>query len=245
MSARRFEPCGTIVYRRGSHTRGILRFGDRAAPASVGAACYVCGLPGDTSASRCASVPHPGSLGSHFAFNPPPVLSEENVLRYVRALYSVGLLLILVPVVDVALRAFPVQLGTLQWRFATVGLMLGNYGTIILGTALIGLTAALLGDRGVLRIVGAAALVMAVVTLALLVLFALDAVQLRQLVVANIKRQVGLSSAGAAITGLLGATAWFLIGRSAMTASRSGRVAAGRTRTPSPLVMASGTGDTV
>lgn len=173
------------------------------------------------------------------------MLSEENLLRYVRALYSVGLLLILVPLVDVALRAFPPQVGTLQWRFATVGLMLGNYGTIILGMALVGLTAALLGDRGVLRVVGGAALVMAVVTLALLVLFALDAVQLRQLVAPTVRHQVGLSSAGAAITGLLGTMAWFLVGRAAMTASRSTRAAAARTRAPSPLVMASGTGDTV
>ncbi len=173
------------------------------------------------------------------------MLSEENLLRYVRALYSVGLLLVFVPVVDLALRSYPPQFGTLQWRFATTGLLLGNYGTLVLGVALIGLTAALLGDRGVLRVVGTGALVMAVVTLALLVLFALDAVQLRQLVNVNVQRQVGLSSAAAAITGVLGTMAWFVIGRSAMTASRSARPVANRARAASPLVMASGTGDSV
>ncbi len=186
-----------------------------------------------------------------FAFIPPSVLSEENLLRYVRALYSVGLLLVLVPLVDLTLRSFPVQFGTLQWRFSTVGLLLGNYGTLILGVALIGFTAALLGDRGVLRIVGTGALIMAVVTIALLVLFALDAVQLRQLVAVAVKHQVGVSAIGAVATGLLGASAWFFVGRGAMTASRSGRVVASRnSRSAAPLVMGaspvpSGRGDSV
>jgi hypothetical protein len=136
----------------------------------------------------------------------------------------------------------------LQWRFATVGLMLGNYGTLILGAALVGLAAAIIGERGVLRAVGIGALFMAVFTLAVLVLFGLDAVQLRQLVAAPVKRQVAISASGAAITGLLGATAWFLVGRAAMTASRGTRpaVVSRGGRTPSPLVMAaSGSGDAV
>lgn len=173
------------------------------------------------------------------------MLSEENLLRYVRALYAVGLMLVVVPLVDLALRSSQTEIGTLNWRFGIVGLLFGNYGTLILGAALIGFAAAILGDRGVLRAVGGAALVMAVLTLALLVLFALDAVQLRQLVAYNVKRQVGLSSLGAAVTGGLGTIVWFLVGRGAMTASRSGRVVSSRTRAPSPLVMASGSGDSV
>lgn len=192
-------------------------------------------------ARRTAACP-----ASFSHLNSPPVLSEENVLRYVRVLYAVGLLLVVVPLVDLILRASQTEIGTLNWRFGTVGLLFGNYGTIILGASLIGLTAAILGDRGVLRAVGGAALVMAVFTLALLVLFGLDAVQLRQLVAYNIKRQVGISSLGAAVTGVLGTIVWFLIGRGAMAASRSGRVvASSRTRAPSPLVMAPGTGDSV
>ena len=173
------------------------------------------------------------------------MLSEDNLLRYVRSLYAVGLMLVLVPILDLALRSYPPQFGTLQWRFATTGLLLGNYGTLILGASLIGLTAALLGDRGILRAVGTGALIMAVVTLALLVLFALDAVQLRQLVTATVQRQIGLSSAAAAVTGVLGTVAWFIIGRNAMAASRSNRPVASRGRVASPLVMASGTGDSV
>lgn len=154
-------------------------------------------------------------------------------------------MLMLVPVVDLVLRSLPPQFGTLQWRFSATGLLLGNYGTLVLGVAIVGFTAALLGDRGILRIVGMGALVMAVFTLAILALFALDAVQLRQLVAANVKTQVATSASGAAFTGLIGTIAWFLIGRAAMTASRDVRSVASRGRAPAPLVMAPGTGDAV
>ena len=174
------------------------------------------------------------------------MLSEENLSRYVRALYPVGLLLVTVPLVDLVLRSLPPQFGTLQWRFYAVGLLLGNYGTLILGAALVGFAAAVIGDRGVLRAVGMSALVMAVFTLAVLVLFGLDALQLRGLVAAAAKRQVAVSAGGAAITGLLGATTWFLVGRAAMAASRATRpaVVSRGGRAASPLVMAaSSTGD--
>lgn len=168
------------------------------------------------------------------------MLTEDNVRRYLRVLYPVGLLLVLVPLVDLTLRAMPAQFGSLQWRFASVGLLLGNYGTIILGATLIGLAAVLLGDRGVLRALGIVALVMAALTLAVLVLFALDAVQIRQLVVANLKRQVLTSSASALFTGLAGTIVWLLVGRAALVASRPARgTAAPRSRAASSLVVGS------
>lgn len=233
---------GTIARATGSHGASNGR-----RPSAGGAtACYVCGLSGDTTLdSSRRQLARRGPI--LLPISPPPVLSEETLSRYVRALYPVGLLLVTVPVVDLVLRSLPPQFGTLQWRFATVGLLLGNYGTLILGAALVGLTAALLGERGVLRAVGIGALVMAVFTLAVLVLFALDALQLRGLVAPAVKRQVGLSAAGAAVTGLLGAATWFLVGRAAMNASRGTRpaVASRGGRAASPLVMASSTGDAV
>lgn len=150
----------------------------------------------------------------------PAVLSDENLQRYARALYPVAIVLLFVPLVDVALRAFPPQFGTLQWRFATAGLILGNYGTVLLGAGLLGLTAALTGNRTVMRVLGFGALVMAAVTVALLLGFLLDAVQIRQLANPNFKRPILLSSAGAMFTGFLGTIAWITIGRSALAASR-------------------------
>jgi hypothetical protein len=175
------------------------------------------------------------------------VLSEENSQRFIRALYPVGLLLICVPLVDLTLRAMPPQFGTLQWRFATAGLLLGNYGTIILGTALCGLVATLTGDRRVLRAVGFGAILMAVVTLALLVLFGLDAVQIRQLANPAIKRNILMSSLGAIFTGVFGAVVWLTLARAALAASRVAARPVARARAAAPLVATatSGAGEAV
>lgn len=181
------------------------------------------------------------------------MLSEEAVRRYARALYPVAFLLMLVPLVDLGLRSMPPQFGTLQWRFATVGLLLGNYGTIILGVGLLGLVATLAGDRGVLRAAGIISLVMAAVTLGILALFLLDAVQIRNLAAANFKRPILTSSLGATFTGLFGLVAWLSIARAAMAASRgvaargaAGTRDAGRPRAAAPIVVApSGTSEAV
>jgi hypothetical protein len=165
------------------------------------------------------------------------VLHEENVQRYAKGLYPVALLLIVVPVTDIALRAFPPQFGTLQWRFATVGLLLGNYGTILLGLGLLGLVAALLAHRGVLRGIGLVCLLLAVVTLAVLVLFGLDAIQIRRLAQPGFKRQILTSSLGALFTGTVGAVALATLGRAALAASRGGRAATATRKAASPLVV--------
>lgn len=221
----------THGFRAAAHTPATGGYAMRAARAP-GIVSDVPGLPSPPCAARPPSSPPASS----------PVLSDDNARRYVKALYPVGILLMLVPVVDLTLRALPVQLGTLQWRFATVGLLLGNYGTIILGAALIGLAAALVGDRGPLRAVGIGALAMAAITVAVLVGFMLDAVQIRTLAAANFKRPILASSAAALFTGALGTIAWVVIGRAALAASRPARgSSAARTRAGSPLVVSAPT----
>ncbi len=170
------------------------------------------------------------------------MFSDETLPRYARALYPVAFVLLLVPLMDLMLRSMPPQFGTLQWRFATVGLLLGNYGTILLGAGLVGLVAALTGNRTALRVLGVGAIVMAVLTVALLLMFALDAVQIRRLAVANLKRPILMSSVGALFTGGLGTVAWLLLGRGALAASRTGRPVAAAARgaarpAASPLVV--------
>ena len=167
------------------------------------------------------------------------MLSDENLQRYLKGLYPLGFLLMLVPLVDILLRVFPPQFGQLQWRFAAVGLALGNVGTVLLGLGILGFVAAANGHRAFLRGIGILALVLAVVMLAVLVLFALDAVQIRQMAAANFKRQILTSSLGAAFAGGLGMIALFLMGRGAIAASRAKRLPERRvTAAPSPLVVA-------
>jgi hypothetical protein len=167
------------------------------------------------------------------------VLSDENLQRYTRALYPIASLLILVPLVDLTLRAFPPQFGSLQWRFGIVGLMLGNFGTILLGTSLVGLIAVFNNHRVILRIIGYVTLIVAAITLAVLALFVLDAVQMRQLANANYKRTVLFSSIGAMFAGIFGIVALVAIGRGALAVSRSAAGAGARRVRPaaSPLVV--------
>lgn len=170
------------------------------------------------------------------------MLLEENVQRYTKGLYPVAVLLVLVPLADLTLRSFPPQFGTLQWRFGSVGLLLGNYGTILLGLGLFGLVAAIQGHRGLLRGLGFLTLVLGVATLALLIAFGFDAIQIRAVAAPQFKRQILTSSVGALFAGTMGTIALFLMGRAALAASRATRVAApmagARAKAPpSPLVV--------
>ncbi len=165
------------------------------------------------------------------------MLLDSNVQRYTKGLYAVALLLIIVPLADITLRSFATEIGSLQWRFGMVGLLFGNLGTVVLGLGLLGFFAAILGHRGVLRTVGLVAVILAVVLFALMVLFALDAIQMRRLVAVAMKRSILVSSAGAAISASLGMIALLAIGRSALLASRADRSADRRTKAaPAPLV---------
>lgn len=166
------------------------------------------------------------------------MLSDDNVQRYTKALYPVAFLLVLVPLADITLRSFGTEIGSLQWRFGTVGLLFGNLGTVVLGLGLAGLVSVIVGNRAMLRALGFVSIILAVVLAAMLVLFALDAIQMRRLIAPQLKRGILLSSAGAAVSALFGMLALVVMGRGALTASRSDRMASDR-RTkaaPSPLV---------
>lgn len=167
------------------------------------------------------------------------MLSDETLQRYAKGLYPIALLLICVPLVDIGLRSMGTEAGSLQWRFGIVGLLFGNMGTILLGLGLTGFVAALTGNRTALRTVGFVAIILAVVVFALLALFALDALQMRRLVAVPVKRQILLSSAGAAFSAGFAMLALLFVGRSALVASRQVRTPAGRgaSRPAQPLVM--------
>jgi hypothetical protein len=168
------------------------------------------------------------------------LLSDENFQRYTKALYPAAAFLVLAPIVDLMLRVFPPQFGSLQWRFGTIGLMLAQFGTVLLGLGLIGLVAAFNAHTGVLRALGYVALVGAALTLAALALFALDAIQIRTLATnPQAKRALLVSSAEAMFSGLFGTFVLFTIGRGALAASRRSSPAMRRARSAaSPRVVA-------
>jgi hypothetical protein len=174
------------------------------------------------------------------------VFRDENSNRYLKAIYPVGFLLTTVPLVDIALRVFPPKFDTVQWRFAAVGLLAGNLGTVLLGLALIGLIATLVGQRKVLKVLGIVAMVAGVLLVAALGMFVLDALQVRRTVNPNFKQALTVSSMGALFTGGLGIISLFSLGVGAWVASKvvarrpAAAAATGRGPSkpaPSPLVV--------
>lgn len=221
----------TVVRQLPPGARGVLR---TTPPWHSAAASWVVGNPGSTFGVFPAASQRVNVLSSASS----PVLSDENVTRYVKAMLPVALLLIIVPMVDISLRSSSTDIGSLQWRFGTVGLLFGNMGTIILGLSLAGFVSVVVGRRSGLRAVGFVAVTLAIIIAALLVLFALDAVQVRRLVAIPAKRAVLTSSAGAAFSAMFGVLALVLLGRGALVASRGDRAAGPRRsrQGASPLV---------
>ena len=166
------------------------------------------------------------------------MFSDENLQRYAKALYPAAFLLVLVPLADITLRSFGTEAGSLQWRFGTVGLLFGNLGTVVLGLTLAGFLAAVAGQRGLLRGIGMVAILLAIILAALLVLFGLDAIQIRRLVAIQMRRGILISSVGAAFAAVMAMIALLVGGRGALLASRAERgVSERRTKpAPSPLV---------
>lgn len=103
-------------------------------------------------------------------------------LTFLRKLYPVGAALTLFPMADIASRLYPANFGNIQWRFAAVGLGLSSLSMLLVGLALVGLTAAVRDDRAVLRALALIATVIAVVVLASIAVFLLDTLQVRSLV---------------------------------------------------------------
>ncbi len=94
--------------------------------------------------------------------------------------YLVGVVLVAIPLLDTAVRAWPLRAGDVAWRFGTAGILLNVLVTPLLGAWLITLAAAWLGHR---RVVLTMTWLLGVVTMMLVGvvgMFLLDYIQLRQ-----------------------------------------------------------------
>ncbi|MFZ5623638.1 MAG: hypothetical protein ACOY71_04300 [Gemmatimonadota bacterium] len=127
---------------------------------------------------------------------------------------------------------YPVQPGNLQWRFGTLGLLLGRATPMVIADAFIVAGAAALGHVTFLRIWGILHLVLALLLLGALGLFALDAVQIRSLVPPDGHQRLTLATARAAGGGLLAIAVAVVLGivclKQAASARNEARQRAGR-----------------
>lgn len=143
-----------------------------------------------------------------------------NSRPWVYSLYAVALLLIVQPVAEALAFSWPIRFGEVGWRFGMVGSFFTLLGTFIVGVALLLLTAYLLGHRRVVRVGGIISIVLGALLTVASASFALDWVQLRMIIRTDLKGGFDITAAKAVVGGVLGTTAFVLLGYAAIRASR-------------------------
>lgn len=110
------------------------------------------------------------------------------------AAYAVAALMIVVPIVEVVLSVWPLRFGQTSWRFGTVGLLSQAALTPVLGAVVLFAAALALEHRRTLTVASILAIIVGIIMLALVPLFALDAIQMRAQVQSTAHRAFDLSS---------------------------------------------------
>lgn len=130
--------------------------------------------------------------------------------------YAVAFLLAFFPLLDTALSVFPPNLGEVAWRFGAAGLFSRALMTPLLGLLLAFAVALLLEHRKVLRGLSILSGLTSAVLLGTIVLFLLDALQMRSQVQPHAKVAFDIASAvalgkyglGILVLGAFAASGW-------------------------------------
>ncbi len=137
------------------------------------------------------------------------------------ALYLIGALLILLPIIDFFTSIVPYLPASTKWRFASSSLFAGFLLTPLLGVALAMLVAGLMQHRFVLRWIGILSFLVALLLLAMCALLALDVVELRATAESEVKMAIVLSGTRAILKNIIVAMSLMFIGLACRSASRS------------------------
>ncbi|HEX6645480.1 MAG TPA: hypothetical protein VF037_12435 [Gemmatimonadales bacterium] len=150
----------------------------------------------------------------------PPVMIPPRYRSWTLGLYLLAALLFLQPFIEAAAATWPPRLGEVGWRFASVGILYTMLPTLLFSLLLAATAAFLLEHRTVLRVIGAAALVLAVAIVLLSTGFVLDAVQLRRIVRPDARGGYDLTTVKALVTAIVAITGCAMLGVGAFRATR-------------------------
>lgn len=158
---------------------------------------------------------------------------DRTLPRLKWPLYIIALGLIGIPFLDFVTSVLPLEPYSLRWRFASVALFSGFLFTPLLAIALIAIMAALTEDRVSLRVLSIFCLVFTLLLIALMILYLLDVLQLRNGIGSDELLPFDMSAVRAFakyvftifVLTLLGVVGW-----------KASRAAAPRRRGESPLV---------
>lgn len=136
------------------------------------------------SAAASGAVAEPQTGGRAGAAAQPNIqgnskMTSQSYRPLLKALYPVGVLLMLTAVSEPALQIWPFRLGEVRWRFGAVGLMSGAVVGTLFGLAWVMVIAALLDHRRTLRAMSVVCMVMALVVSLVAIAFGLDFLQVR------------------------------------------------------------------
>ena len=107
--------------------------------------------------------------------------------RNLRFAYPLAIALILAPLMEIAVRLWPLQLYLVQWRFQTELAAINTSSPIMLGFVLMGAIAYATESVSVLRVVAVLSALMGLLLLPALVMFMLDGEQVRQMAQSNVR----------------------------------------------------------
>jgi len=127
-------------------------------------------------------------------------------------LYPLGLYFMGLSLLDLGVRAVPVAIHNVGWRFALQGMVFTNVGTFMLGFLIAGIAALLREHRTVLRVWSVVAVVMSLSCLFGVAFYTLDALQLRAVAVPAAKLSVTKAAITAIPAGLLAAASFLGLG---------------------------------
>jgi hypothetical protein len=129
--------------------------------------------------------------------------------RYLaRGAYVVAFALIVIPMFDAATSVLPLRFGESRWRYGTIGLLSNSLLIPMAGVLVAFAIANAYGHRKTLRTLGGISALSAVMCLAAIVTFALDALQSQSGIVPAAHQAYIVASSTAAIKLLLGAIAF-------------------------------------
>ncbi len=158
-------------------------------------------------------------------------MKSQTNRPFLRSLYPVGVLIILSSLIDPLLRVWPMQMGEVRWRFGAVGFFSSSVLGVMFGLVWMMVIALMLDHARTMRVLASFAIATGVIVAAVLVFFALDALQVRNLVNpqltnsfdATVIKTAGILAISIPIAIWVGMGAWRTSKGVGATAKQSGR----------------------
>ncbi len=157
---------------------------------------------------------------------------------FLPSVYVLCAALVAIPVFDTLVETWPLQLSQIRWRFGAVGIGLGHANTAVLGIVLAMAVAAALEQRKVLRTLSFLSLLGFVVIAAVLSVFALDMLQMRPALNANVRGAYDAASMKAFFAGVCFTVVLLVVAVAGLRATKRARNRAPRQEILEPLIPA-------